>query len=140
AYGQNLRYCTAWKSWLTWTGTHWQRDTTGLVMRWQRQTVKAFGALLPGLDDKQAAALLAHIKSSLNTTRLKAAIEQAFSWEGMSLAPEAFDTNPRLPNAMNGTLDLRTRTLQPHHQSDILANCLPTPSDPDAQCRHALRS
>src|SRR4029450_3808874 len=69
AHGQNLRYCTAWKSWLTWTGTHWQRETTGLFMRWQRHTVKALGAQLPALDETDTKALLAHIKSSLNTAR-----------------------------------------------------------------------
>src|SRR5262249_7028533 len=77
AHGQHLRYCASWKSWLTWTGTHWQRDTASLVLRWQRQTVKALGAQLPALRDTAAKALLGHIKSSLNTTRLKAAVEQA---------------------------------------------------------------
>lgn len=133
-YGQDLRYCTAWKSWLTWTGTHWQRDTSGLVLRWQRQTVQAFGALLAGMDDKQTAALLAHIKSSLSTGRLKAAIDQAPSWEGMSLEPEAFDTDPWLLNCTNGTLDLHTGTLRPHRQADMLTKCLSIAYDPEAQC------
>ena len=25
-HGNDLRYCVAWKSWLVWTGTHWERD------------------------------------------------------------------------------------------------------------------
>ena len=47
-----MRYCTPWKSWLVWTGTHWQRDTIGLVLRWQRQTVMALGAQLPQSSPK----------------------------------------------------------------------------------------
>ena len=134
AHGHNLRYCTAWKSWLTWTETHWQRDTTGLVLRWQRQTVQALGAQLPGMDKDETKALLAHIKSSLNTTRLKAAIEQAHSWEGMSLAPEAFDTDVWLLNCANGTVDLRAGAIRSHRQDDLITKCLPIAYKPDAQC------
>ena len=39
-HGPLLRYCYPWKTWLVWTGTHWQRDTSGEVMRLAKQTVK----------------------------------------------------------------------------------------------------
>ena len=129
-----MRYCPAWRAWLTWTGSHWQRDTTGLVLRWQRQTIQALGAQLPGLDEIATKALLTHIKSSLNTARLKAAVEQAQSWEGISIAPEAFDTDPWLLNCANGTLDLRTGELRDHRSSDLMTKCLTTAYDPTAQC------
>ena len=32
-HGPILRYCYPWKTWLVWTGTHWQRDMSGEVMR-----------------------------------------------------------------------------------------------------------
>ena len=67
AHWLNLRYCFPWKCWLVWTGTHWQRDTSGAVMRRAKETIKNLAQLLPTLDDKQAFALLAHIKSSLST-------------------------------------------------------------------------
>ena len=133
-HGHEMRYCAPWKSWLTWTGTHWQRDSTGLVLRWQRQTVKALGAQLPGLDDDATKKLLAHIKSSLQTARLKAAVEQAWTWEDMTMDAAGLDTDPWLLNCANGTLDLHTGTLRAHRQADMLTKCLTIPYEPDATC------
>src|SRR5262249_31733101 len=92
AYGHALRYCAAWKSWLVWTGTHWRRDVTDTALRLQRRVVMDMGARLPLLEDSAAKALLGHIKSSLSTARLKAAVEQAKSWDGMSVEAEKLDT------------------------------------------------
>jgi putative DNA primase/helicase len=133
-HGQHMRYCAPWHSWLTWCGTHWQRDTMGLVIRWQRETVKALGAQLPDLDDDDAKKLMGHIKSSLNTARLKAAVEQAHTWEGMTIAHEALDADPWLLNCTNGTIDLRTGTRRDHRQADLLTKCLAIPYEAKATC------
>ena len=133
-HGHEMRYCSPWKAWLTWTGSHWQRDTTGLVLRWQRQTVQAMGAHLADLDETASSALLTHIKTSLNTSRLKAAVEQAHTWEGISVAPERLDADPWVVNCTNGTLDLRTGDLRPHSPADLLTKCLPLAYDPEAHC------
>ena len=106
----------------------------GLVMRWQRQTVKALGAALPDLDDDDAKKLMGHMKSSLNTTRLKAAVEQAHTWDGMSIEHEALDAQPWLLNCTNGTLDLRSGVLRSHTPTDLLTKCLTIPYEPDAPC------
>jgi putative DNA primase/helicase len=134
AHGVNLRYCAPWRSWLTWSGRHWQRDTVGLVIRWQRETVQALGAQLPGLDVDATKALLGHIKSSLNTSRLEAAVKQAYTWEGVSIDHSSLDSSPWLLNCSNGTLDLRTGTLRPHDRADLLTKCLDIPYEADATC------
>jgi putative DNA primase/helicase len=134
AHRQEMRYCSAWKAWLTWTGTHWQRDTTGQLVRWQRATVKALGADLPGLGDDDTNKLLLHIKASLQTTRLEAAVRQAQSWEGISIAPACFDADPWVLNCLNGTLDLKTGDLRPHQPADLLTKCLPIAYDAEAHC------
>jgi putative DNA primase/helicase len=92
------------------------------------------GAQLSTMDNTEGKALIAHIKGSLSTSRLRAAVEQARSWEGISLDPEALDTDPWLLNCQNGTFDLRTGTLRPHAQTDLLTKVLPIPYDPDATC------
>jgi putative DNA primase/helicase len=134
AHRQEMRYSPAWRTWLTWTGTHWQRDTEGLLERWQREQVMGLGAQLPHLGDSAAKDLLAHIKSSLNTGRLKAAVEQAHTWEGICLPPSTFDAHPWLLNCTNGTLELTTGELRPHAPQDFLTKCLPMAYDPDARC------
>jgi P4 family phage/plasmid primase-like protien len=134
-HGQAMRYCSPWKSWLTWTGSHWQRDTTGMMVRWQRQTIKRLAGRAADLDDdEKVRALMAHIKSSLNTSKLDAAIKQAYSWEGISIDSEGLDADPWLLNVKNGTLNLRTGILRPHHQADMLTKCLAIPYDSHAPC------
>ena len=61
-------------------------------------------------------------------------MEQAHTWEGMTLAPDVFDADPWLLNVQNGTLDLRTGDLRPHRREDMLTRCLPIAYYPDARC------
>ena len=134
-HGQDLRYCYPWKSWLVWTGTHWQRDTSGMVLRLAKQTVRRLARQAEHLHEEQAVReLLTHIKHSLGTAALKAMMDNAQSEEGIAVQPEAFDVDPWLLNCTNGTLDLKTGTLQPHRQDDLITKCLPIAYDADAQC------
>jgi putative DNA primase/helicase len=133
-HGDTLRYCFPWKSWLTWTGTHWQRDTSGAVMRLAKATIKLLARQVEDLDEKEAKALLAHIKGSLAATKLKAMMELAQSEPGIPVQPEDLDADRWLLNCANGTLDLQTGTLRPQRQADLLSKCLPLVYDPDATC------
>src|SRR5215471_21647987 len=94
----------------------------------------SLGTQLATLGDNAAKALLAHIKGSLSTSRLKSAVEQAHTWDGVCLPPSAFDTQPWLLNCSNGTLDLQTGKLREHAATDFLTKCLPIAYDPDAHC------
>jgi putative DNA primase/helicase len=135
AHGPDLHYCYPWKAWLTWTGTHWQRDSAGEVMRRAKQTVKRLAARADQYDlDAEVKALLHHVKTSLATGRLKGMVELAASEPDMPVQPEAFDADPWLLNCTNGTLDLRTGQLGPHQRTDLLTKCLAIPYDPQATC------
>jgi len=132
-HGKKLRYCYPWKSWLVWTGTHWQRDTSGEVMRMAKETVKRLARKVEDEnDEKKIAALLAHIKSSLSTTKLKALVENAQSEPGIPIQPEELDTDVWLFNVSNGTIDLRTGQLRSHQQSHLLTKCVPVKYDAEA--------
>jgi putative DNA primase/helicase len=133
-HGHNLRYCYPWNAWLVWTGTHWQRDTSGEVMRLAKQTVKRLARQIESLEETPAKALMAHIKASLSTAKLKAMIENAQSEPGIAVQPDQLDADPWLLNCTNGTLDLRTGALRPHLQEDMLTRCLPIAYDPEARC------
>jgi P4 family phage/plasmid primase-like protien len=133
-HGTQLRYCHLWGKWLVWTGTHWQCDTSGQVMRLAKQTIKRLARRIEHLDDSAASALLAHIKVSLSTGKLKAMIECAQSEAGIPVQPEDFDTHPWLLNCANGTLDLRTGELRPHDRADLLTFALPVAYDATALC------
>lgn len=132
-HGADLRYCYPWRKWLHWTGTHWTPDDSGAVMQRARQTVKQLAARVEQLtDDHEARAWLKHVKTSLGTGRLKAMIEQAQC--NIPVQPTALDASPWLLGCANGTLDLRSGTLQPHERADLLTKILPVAYDPQALC------
>ena len=134
-HGAKVHYCYPWKAWLVWTGTHWQRDTSGEVMRMAKATIKQLARQVETLDDEQAiTALLAHIKSSLSTAKLEALVKSAQSEPGIAIQPDAFDVDPWLLNCTNGTLNLRTGRLEAHRQQDLLTKCLPIAYDALATC------
>jgi putative DNA primase/helicase len=133
-HGTNVRYCYPWKAWLVWTGTHWQRDTSGHVMRLAKQTIKRLARHVEDLDGPAALALLAHIKTSLAQGKLKAMVECAQSEPGIPIQPEDLDTHPWLLNCRNGTLDLCTGGLRPHARADLLTFVLPVDYDALAAC------
>jgi putative DNA primase/helicase len=133
-HGQNLRYCYPWKAWLVWTGTHWQRDTSGRVAQFAKQTIKRLARQVEHLDESAATALLAHIKKSLSKASLDAMVRTAQDEPGIPVQPEAFDTDIWLLNCTNGTLGLRTGKLREHSQADLITKCLAIPYEKDATC------
>jgi putative DNA primase/helicase len=134
-HGQDLRYCYPWNAWLVWQKTHWERDTTGEVMRRAKQTVTRLARDIEHLTNEKAiAALLAHIKSSLSTAKLEALVRNAQSEPGMQVQPTDLDTNVWLLNCLNGTIDLQTGEIRGHSQADFITKCLPTAYDKEATC------
>lgn len=133
-HGALLRYCYPWKAWLVWTGTHWQRDTTGRVPQLAKQTIKRLARQIEHLDEVAAHALLAHIKKSLSKASLDAMVRTAQDEPGIPVQPEDLDTHRWLLNCRNGTLDLQTGTLQPHAREDLLTFALPVAYEATASC------
>jgi P4 family phage/plasmid primase-like protien len=134
-HGANLRYCYPWGKWLAWSGTHWDMDNAGQVIRWAKETVKRLARHAEDLDDLSAiGVLLKHVKASLSTPKLKALVENAQSELPLPVLPEDLDCDHWLLNATNGTVDLRTGVLQPHRREDLLTRCIPVAYDPHASC------
>jgi P4 family phage/plasmid primase-like protien len=134
AHKQDFRYCYPWKTWMTWRKTHWERDETGQAMRCAKQTITRMLRRAEDLDSLDLKALMAHVKSSLSTARLKALLESAQSEDGMPTMPDEWDTHPWLLNCANGTIDLRTGVLMGHQRADYLIKRLTVPYDPKALC------
>jgi putative DNA primase/helicase len=131
----DVHYCYPWKSWLPWTGTHWQRDDTGTVMQWAKATIRGMLDTLKDLmDDTARDELYKHIKSSLSTSRLEGMVKLAQDEPGIPVLPDALDQHHWLLNCANGTLDLKTGTLRPHTRGDLLTKCLALAYDPEAPC------
>jgi putative DNA primase/helicase len=134
-HGAWVRYCWPWHSWLLWTGTHWQRDPGNGVLELAKATAKAIyleagGAATP--DDRDRLARWA--AKSENEKLLRSMLALAQSEPGIPVLPEDLDTDPWALNLTNGTLDLKSGTLRPHHRDDRITKCIPVAYDPAAGC------
>lgn len=147
-HGKNLRYSPA-LGWLAWDGKRWERDESGQVERWAKETVMAMygeaAALLRAIvketnEEKQdklrkrAEALQAWAKKSQGAKELAAMQKLAKTEPGMYVSIPDLDRSPWLLNCQNGTLDLRTGTLQKHRREDLLTKVLPVAYEPEATC------
>ena len=84
-HGQNLRYCHPGKAWYVWDGKRWLADETAAVMRLATDAIKSMAIRIISMNNPESKALLAHLKTSLSTFRLKAIVDQA-SWLQVSLS------------------------------------------------------
>ncbi len=83
-------------------------------------------------DEAQRKALVAHALRSESDGKLRAMVNLSKSEAGIPIAPAAFDRDPWLFTAENGTLELRTGTLRRHRPEDFLTKLAPVIYDPDA--------
>lgn len=133
-HGPDMHYVHPWKKWLVWAGDRWVEDDLGTVTGWTRDVIRqlfADSALAPkGIREeiyKWA------IKSESNTC-ISAMVSQARFEPDIAIKPDQLDANPWYFNCANGTLDLRTGTLLPHSQDDLITKCCNVVYDPRAQC------
>jgi putative DNA primase/helicase len=150
-HGQDLRYCHAWKCFLTWDGQRWAADDTGEAERRAKETQRSFyrwaadrlAALAQSTagDEEarkqQATQLTRVVQHALKweeARRMSACLELARSEPGIPIRPAGMDRDPWALNLANGTIDLRTGRLRPHQREDLLTKLAPVAYDPAATC------
>jgi putative DNA primase/helicase len=139
-YGQDLRYCYPWKTWLVWDGQRWAMDRTGEVERRAKATVQGIYAEAAECQERERRERLAKWAVTSEAGRhLKEMVTQAQSEFGITVLPEALDHDPWLFNVQNGTLDLRTGQLRAHRREDLLTKLAPVRYDPRATCPQWLQ-
>jgi len=129
-----------WKKWLVWTGTRWQIDETGEVLRLAKHVV---GGLYADagyeLDRDRRKDLARHALNSESVRSIQAMVTLAETEAGIPVLPEQLDRDPWLLNVLNGTLDLRTGTLRPHRREDLITKMIPVVYEDAAPCPTWLR-
>lgn len=147
-YGEMIRWCSTWKSFLVWDGKRWARDQEEQVMRWARETVfgiyeegqyyatRATNADLAEEDRKKyalkAEGLLKHAVKSESGPRIKEMVNLARM--DVTILPDRLDADPWLLNCLNGTVDLRTGVISPHARDNYLTKLTRVAYDPQARC------
>lgn len=137
---QRLRYCGPWDKFLTWDGKRWCTDSAcraqGMMLETADSLWRKIDDLMANYDGEDAESLEATLRKFARVANsakgVRDALSLARSAAEISVAPEAFDTDPWLLNVANGTLDLRNGQLRPHDRRDYLTKLSPIHFDPTA--------
>lgn len=147
-YGEGIRYCTTWKSFLVWDGKRWARDQEEQVARWARETIfgiyeegqhyatRATDTALGEEERKRyalkAEGLLKHAVKSESGPRIKEMMQLVKM--DVTILPDRLDADPWVLNCQNGAVDLRTGILHPHRRDEYLTKITSVVYDPQARC------
>ena len=130
-FGDDIRYCHAWKSWLVWDETRWSVDKTDSIKRKAKKTVRGIYGEVEGVSDtSERKAIAKHAINSEASSRIKSMLYLAKS--EVPIAAEELDQYHWLLTCLNGTVNLRTGELQPHQREHLITQLAPTEYNPNA--------
>ncbi|MGA7408883.1 MAG: phage/plasmid primase, P4 family, partial [Bryobacteraceae bacterium] len=133
-FGPELIYCQERGNYYVWTGQRWRFDDfVEVEKRAEKTMLKAFAEAERIGDKEDRDAFLRFVNRSLSRSGLTNMIHLAKKKVRQASA-NAFDRDPWLLNAENGTVDLRTAKLQPHNPEDMLSKQIRLRYDPHAEC------
>jgi putative DNA primase/helicase len=131
-YGNELRYCHAWKKWLIWNGRQWRADETGRIYGLAKETVLSIYTEAKRSGDAIRERIAHHASKSESRYEIESMISLAQS--ELPITPGELDNDPFLFNCLNGTLDLHTGQLLTHKSSNWLSKISPVSYDQAAEC------
>ncbi len=129
-YGDDLKYCHAYKKWLVWDGMRWAVDDTDQARRLAKMTMLEF--LKQTIDRGTNEKAEKFARSSLDARRIGSMLSMAEC--EIYIRPADLDTHPFALNFLNGTVDLRTGALRDHRRSDFITKLVRYRHTPSAAC------
>jgi putative DNA primase/helicase len=121
-----VRFCERLGGWHYFDGKRWTRSMCGEVERLAKDTSREILEMgKQESDDRLREQIIKHSLKTEAADKIAAMLKLASTEDGIVVPPEAFDADPWLFNAKNGTLDLRTGELRPHRPEDMLTNISP---------------
>ena len=128
-FGQDLKFCHAFKKWLVWDGRRWAIDETDQARRRAKLAMLEF--LRQAVDARNDVAEK-FARGALDNRRITSLLSMAEC--EVFVTPTELDTDPYLLNFPNGTVDLRTGSLRPHQRQDFITKLIHYQYCPDAPC------
>lgn len=113
--------------WHVWDGKRWAEDHNGHARRAVLEILR--DALAESVGDKQLRADVAKCESDAGVSGVLGIASALIEF---AVTVQDLDADPWLLNCANGTLDVRTRSLQPHDACDRLTKVTVGAYDPDA--------
>lgn len=119
-YADDTRYCPERKSWYTYDGGRWQKDTDALLVSLKIREFVRLMVLYCGeiVDEDKRKAFLA-FTSRMGDRRFRDRLMKD-ARDNLSIGAAQFDAHPNLINCRNGTYDLETLTFREHNPADFL--------------------
>jgi putative DNA primase/helicase len=128
-----VRYVPEAKTWYAYNGQRWNKDNGGFkAMELCKLFTQSFGeyAVMTRPDDSEFLKWAGKLTSRCN--------REGILRDAMSIAPVSisdFDKDVMLLNVVNGTLNLRNFSLQPHNPADMITKLAPVKYNPKARCQ-----
>lgn len=142
-FRDQIRWVGPWDKWLIWDGKRWAIDQTLRIHAFAKQTVDDLWAMIRKsagrIGSDEIKGMVRFAVSSANANGIRNMVSLARSEPGNPIDVDALDTHPWLLNVLNGTIDLRTGTINKHNQGDFLTQLAPVTFSPDATCPLWLR-
>lgn len=127
-------------------GVTWEQDTLGTVRAHHHQLLLDLEAeaeaaleaarLADDGSDRAARALLSHVRSSMTSRGINAALGELKVMPDVACSFADFDAHAELLAFKNGVVNLRTGELEPAHRDLLLTRQLDFDYDPNAECPH----
>ena len=119
-YITDTRYCPEYKTWFTYHGGRWQRDTGSLLaLSKMKQFISLLALYCVEIEDKETRKKFAVFVMKAGDQRVRERLLKDARDEMMINAYE-FDNNPNLINCKNGTFDLENMVFYEAKQEDFL--------------------
>lgn len=130
-HGNDILYCPPMRKWLIWDSQRWVVDEANRIQELAIETSRLF---LKQVEDRVSGNkdLWKFATKSLNAAAINNMVDLASSRR--VIMPVFLDAQPYLLNTINGTIDLRTSTLQPHNREDFLTKLVHYEFNPAATC------
>ena len=142
-----LRYVKSRGQWLVWDGRRWKPDQLSSESKAAKSVVAGLYAEVASVALAQAEAVNAGsapsndyldglkkwAADSAKAPRVAAMIKLAESEPEIAAESSIWDSDPWLLNVANGTIDLRTGSLRPHRQDDMITKISPAEFDENAR-------
>lgn len=126
-FGQDLKYCAVWRKWLIWDGKRYQIDETDGAPIYDMARKVARELYKDALKEENDSARKQISKFAIDSQKsrnLDAAIKLVRLSPIVAISPKQIDSNPRLLNVSNGTLDLSSGSINPHRHGDMITKLI----------------
>jgi len=135
-HGRDIRYNTAWKKWVVWSGKHWEIDEGGALVHGKNlETIRNIYEELSKTNDYRERIEIEKFAMISESVRRREAAVKAAAWvKELNIHSEQLDSNPWLLNVRNGTLNVLTGEFTKHRQEDMITKITNVDYDPGADC------